>query len=139
MPEADYLSSANPPGVGKSLLYVGGDTWGAWSGVIKPANGGTEIALEFTTPPKALRTNIIWAANFDQNNENAYIGIEVLIDGTIVILNRGETTSTGDFSVSFPYNLGPFILPGLSEIVIQVTASVGAGVDQFITLVATEL
>ena len=137
MPEADYLSSANPPGVGKSLLYMGGNTWGAWSGNINPQST-TEVALDFTTPPKALRTHLIWAANFDQLSENRNISMELKINGSVVLYIKGENTGTGDFSVSFPYNLGPFIMPGLSEILVTM-GSDDAAVDQFITLAAKEL
>lgn len=130
-------SSYNPPGTGKSLSHQGSGVWGAWSGNVNPSSA-TEVALDFVTPPKALTTNLIWTPNFDQVAENRNISMEVKMNDLVILFVKGENTSAGDAFRSFPFNLGPFVMPALSQIVVTV-GSDDAAIDQFITLYAREI
>ena len=130
-------SSSTPQATSKNLLHQGSGIWAAWSGNVNPSST-TEVALEFVTPPQALVTNLTWTPNFDQVAENRNISMEVKINGLVIMYVKGENTSSGDAFRSFPFNLGPFVMPALSEIVITV-GSDDAAIDQFITLHASEI
>ena len=137
MPEGVGYSYEADFSAGKEITYLGNGKWGGWSGLHQPA-GASEDAFNFRSPDKALLVNLVYGANFDEQSENSYIGIEVKIAGVSVFLGRGEMTNqTGQF-LSFPYNLGPFLIPKRSTVQIIVTSS-DAAVDQYVMLNGEEI
>jgi hypothetical protein len=125
------------PGTSKSLSYLGGGKYGAWSGIVEP-NSSTVTALDFNTENANLIANVIWGVNWDDHLENAYIGLEIKLAGQLVYLTRGEMTNqTGEF-LPGPVRIGPFAIPRLTNCTIEVVSSSGA-VDQYVMLEATEI
>ena len=125
------------PGTSKGLTSMGSGKWAAWSGLTDPAST-TEEALNFYTENANLVTNVVWGINFDEMTENHYIGLEIKLAGQTVYLARGEMTSSVGIWQSFPFRIGPFIIPRLTNCVIEVTSS-DAAVDQYVMLEATEI
>ncbi len=125
------------PGTSKVLSSMGSGKWGAWSGIHQPG-GATATALDFYTENANLVSNLVWGVNWDEQSENSYIGIEIKLAGQTVYLARGEMTNQSGQWLSFPFRIGPFIIPRLTNCIIEVTSS-DAAVDQYVMLEATEI
>jgi len=125
------------PGTSKSLSSMGAGKWAAWSGLKQPA-GATATCLDFYTENANLITYVTWGINWDEHGENAYIGLEIKLAGQTVYLSRGEMTSQAGQFLPSPNPIGPFIIPRLTNCVIEVTSS-DAAVDQYVMLEATEI
>ena len=130
MPEGVGYSYEADFSAGKELTYLGSGRWGGWSGLIQP-NSGDADAFNCRSPDKPLLVNLTYGANLDQQGENAYIGIEVKIAGVSVFLARGEMTNQVGVWSSFPYIIGPFLIPKRSTLQVILTSSSNV-VDQYV-------
>lgn len=136
MPEGVGYGANNPSGTGKSLNYIDDGIWAGWSGLIDP-NNTTQEAFNFKSPQVPLMTNLTWTVNMVELTANRSINLEVKINGESVIYHAGQITAAGDFPGSFPANIGPFVIPPNSEVIVTLGTNEDANVDQHVTLAAT--
>ena len=129
----NVAGGANPSGTSGTLVYVGNNIWGAWSGLVDPTNT-TEEALKFKSPNVPLVMDMCWTVNFTDLTANRDILLQVKLNGELIMHHEGKQTSAGDFSVSFPVAIGPFVIPADSEVTVILGTSEDAGVNQFVTL-----
>ena len=120
----------------KVIYTENGDCYG-FSGLHQPA-GATAEAFNFKTESQPTRMNLVWGVNWDEQTENSYIGIPMKYNGVSVYLARGEMTNQSGQWLSFPFRIGPFIVPALTTCLIEVTSS-DAGVDQYVMLEGKEI
>ena len=130
---AGNVAGGNPSGTSTGLVYVGNNIWGAWSGLVDPTNA-TQEALKFKSPNVPLVMDMCWTVNFTDLTANRDILLQVKLNGELIIHHEGQQTSAGDFSVSFPVVIGPFVIPADSEVIVILGTSEDAGVNQFVTL-----
>jgi hypothetical protein len=137
MPEGVGYSYEADFSAGKEITYLGNGRWAGWSGLVDPAST-SEDAFNFRSPDKPLLVNLTYGANFDEMTENHYIGIEVKIAGVSVFIARGEMTSSVGIWLSFPYVIGPFLIPKRSPVQVIMTSS-DAAVDQYVMFNGEEI
>jgi alpha-glucosidase (family GH31 glycosyl hydrolase) len=130
---AGNVAGSNPTGTGNTLQYVGNNIWAAWSGLVDPTNT-TKEALSFKSPNVPLIIDMVWTVNFTELTANRDVLLQVKLNGELIMHHEGQQTSAGDFSVSFPAVLGPYVIPADSEVVVILGTSEDAAVDQYVTL-----
>ena len=130
---AGNVAGGNPSGTSGTLVYVGNNIWGAWSGLVAPTNT-TQEALKFKSPNAPFVMAMCWTVNFTDLTANRDILLQVKLNGELIMHHEGQQTSAGDFSVSFPVVIGPFVIPADSEVIVILGTSEDAGVNQFVTL-----
>ena len=130
---AGNVAGGNPSGKSGTLVYVGNNIWGAWSGLVDPTNT-TQEALKFKSPNVPLVMDLCWTVNFTDLTANRDILLHVKLNGELIMHHEGQQTSAGDFSVSFPVVIGPFVIPADSEVIVILGTSEDAGVNQIVTL-----
>jgi alpha-glucosidase (family GH31 glycosyl hydrolase) len=78
--------------------------------------------------------DMVWTVNFTDLTSNRDILLQVKLNGELIMHHEGQQTNAGDFSVSFPVVIGPFVIPADSEVIVIVGTSEDAAVNQFVTL-----
>jgi len=140
MPEGvGYPSgTVNPPGVGLTINYLGKGYWGGWSGLKQPNNNNVD-AFNFRSPNKGLIVEMGWFINFDDVSSSKALELSVSLNGITVILVRGEMTGNADYPDSFPFAIPSFLIPGQSEVIVEVGTDETSAVANYVTLVGKEL
>lgn len=128
---------SNPSGTGATLVYAGNGIWAGWSGLVDP-NNTSATAFQFKSPLLPLTINLTWTCNLVELTANRGVGIEVKLNGEVIMHHIGQITADGDFPGSFPNNIGPFVIPAESEIIITLSTSEDAAVDQYVTIEGRE-
>jgi len=134
---AGNTAGSNPSGTGATLVYAGNGIWAGWSGLVDP-NNTSATAFSFKSPPIPITINLTWTCNLAELTANRAVSIQVELNGEIIMFHKGQQTANGDFPGSFPHNIGPFVIPAESEIVITLATTEDAAVDQFVTIEGRE-
>jgi len=121
-----------------SISYMGNNTWGGWSGLKQPNNSDVE-AFNFHSPNKGLIASMGWFINFDDVSSAKALRFSVKLNGTTIIFVRGEMTGSGDYPDSFPFAIPTFIIPGKSEVIVQVGTDETNVVPMYLTFVGKEI
>ena len=110
MPETSVTPTLATATTGKSLIYVGGGYYGAWSGAVGVTDTETTL-IEFVSPEDALVANIRFYFVQASGDDFFYK----------VYLNDLEILNLASQSTSVIYqNVGEFIIPSLTKV--KVTA-----------------
>jgi len=120
------------------ISYMGSDTWGGWSGLKQPNNNTVE-AFNFHSPNKGLIVDMGWFINFDDVSSSKALELSVSLNGTTVILVRGEMTGNADYPDSFPFVIPSFIIPPESEVIVEVGTDETSAVANYVTLVGKQI
>jgi len=134
---AGNVAGSNPSGIGAGLVYAGNGIWAGWSGLVDPNNTSQE-AFNFKSPLLPLTANITWTCNLIELTANRAVGIEVKLNGEVIMHHIGQITANGDFPGSFPNNIGPFVIPSDSEIIVTISTTEDTAVDQYVTIEGRE-
>jgi len=111
---------------GKSLIYVGGGYWGAWSGIVSATDTETTL-LEFTTPEAALVANIRFFFVEESGDDMMY---KVYLNNLNILAVVSQSTSV------IYQNTADFIIPSLTEVKVtadNIASSSGIDVTAVIT------
>ena len=118
---------------------MGGNTWGGWSGLLKPINGTDVVAFNFGSPNKALIAEMGWFVNFDGISGGKFLQFTVSLNGTTVIDQKGEMVGTADWPGTFPFVVPSLIIPPKSKVIVTVATDEAVTVNQYVTFVGKEI
>ena len=111
---APNVAGSNPAGTSQSLQYVGNNYWAGWSGWINAVNGTDATWFDFTSPLRvAIEVKMYYAFDFDAMSSDKFYGMELTINGQVVMNPKQETVGTGDTrGTSQPHVLKFICFPG---------------------------
>ena len=115
---------SNPfTGVGTALEYMGRGYWGGWSGIVTATSGANGNLFSFLSTSNALDVTLCVTINKDSLSSNQSMGWILKLDGiTVAQFNTGTlegSTTLPTLDVDPVY----FIIPSLSQVVIECTTS----------------
>ena len=126
MPESSVKPTLATATTGKSLIYVGGGYYGAWSGIVSATDTETTL-LEFTTPETALVANIRFFFVEESGDDMMY---KVYLNNLNILAVVSQSTSV------IYQNTADFIIPSLTEVKVtadNIASSSGIDVTAVIT------
>ena len=123
------VAGGSPSAIGSTLQFAGNNYWSGHSGWVDVADGSDATWFSFTSPLRvATRAKLYWSFDYASLTGGKYYGMELEINGQVLLQPRARAIGTGDIRGNPLENMVEFIMFPGDNIVIKGQTDNGSSV-----------
>ena len=129
-----------PSSIGNTLQFAGNNYWSGHSGWVDTVDGTDAIWFSFTSPLRvATIAKAYWSFDYASLTGGKYYGMELEINGQILVQPRARAIGTGDIRGNPLENMVEFIMFAGDTVVIKGQTDNSSGVKCGCTMIVQGL